>query len=93
MKVEGDKGHKIQYGVQSIHPSSNPYFYQMSSNKNIITKFYSFGAFCRVDIIDRVLSMMDKYAGQLEDIVEDRTKQLMNEKKRTDLLLHRILPP
>ena len=43
--------------------------------------------------MDNMLRMMEKYATNLEDIVEQRTKQLTEEKKKTDLLLYRMLPP
>ena len=36
--------------------------------------------------------MMEKYADNLEDLVSERTAQLMEEKKKTDALLDRILP-
>ena len=36
--------------------------------------------------------MMEKYADNLEDLVSDRTAQLLEEKKKTDALLDRILP-
>lgn len=36
--------------------------------------------------------MMEKYADNLEDLVSERTVQLMEEKKKTDALLDRILP-
>ena len=36
--------------------------------------------------------MMEKYAFNLEEIVEERTQQLVEEKKKTDRLLYRMLP-
>ncbi|XP_078354982.1 atrial natriuretic peptide receptor 1-like [Oculina patagonica] len=36
--------------------------------------------------------MMEKYADNLEDLVTERTAQLVEEKKKTDALLDRILP-
>lgn len=39
-----------------------------------------------------MLSIMEKYACNLEDLVQERTMQLMEEKKKTDALLHRMLP-
>ena len=47
----------------------------------------------RIDIMDQILSMMEKYATNLEEIVEERTQQLVEEKKKTDRLLSRLLPP
>ena len=39
-----------------------------------------------------MLDMMEKYANNLEDIVEQRTAELVEEKKKTDTLLFRMLP-
>lgn len=49
--------------------------------------------FCRkTNIFDNVVYMMEKYADNLEDLVSERTAQLVEEKKKTDALLDRILP-
>ena len=42
--------------------------------------------------MDNILGMMEKYAYNLEEIVEERTQQLAEEKKKTDRLLYRMLP-
>ena len=42
--------------------------------------------------MDSVLNMMEKYAYNLEEVVEERTQQLVEEKKKTDRLLYRMLP-
>lgn len=42
--------------------------------------------------MDHVLKMMEKYAGNLEATVADRTRQLTEEMKKSDLLLYRLLP-
>ena len=39
-----------------------------------------------------MISRLETYANNLEDIVADRTKQLEEEKKKTDTLLYRMLP-
>lgn len=39
-----------------------------------------------------MVHMLEKYANNLEEVVNERTKQLTEEKKKTDLLLHRMLP-
>lgn len=36
--------------------------------------------------------MLEKYAVNLEAIVEQRTEQLVEEKRKTDTLLYRMLP-
>ena len=40
-----------------------------------------------------MLAMMEKYATNLEAIVEERTDLLLEEKKKTEALLLRMLPP
>ena len=39
-----------------------------------------------------MLQMMEKYATNLESVISERTQQLMAEKKKTDMLLYRMLP-
>ena len=39
-----------------------------------------------------MLKMMEKYANNLEELVAEKTKQLVDEKKKTDRLLYRMLP-
>lgn len=39
-----------------------------------------------------MLAIMEKYAYNLEGLVQERTNQLTEEKKKTDALLHRMLP-
>lgn len=42
--------------------------------------------------MDHVFSILEQYAGSLEEEVEERTKELVEEKKKSDILLYRMLP-
>ena len=44
------------------------------------------------NIMDNMIAMMERYADNLEEIVEERTAQLVEEKKKTEALLDRMLP-
>lgn len=45
-----------------------------------------------INIVDNMINMMEKYTDHLEELVADRTKQLEEEKAKTDELLYRMLP-
>ena len=50
--------------------------------------------FCRkMNIVDHMFKMLEKYSTDLEDIVRERTLELEEEKKKTEVLLTRMLPP
>uniref|UniRef100_A0A914H865 Guanylate cyclase n=1 Tax=Globodera rostochiensis TaxID=31243 RepID=A0A914H865_GLORO len=44
------------------------------------------------NLMEHILSQMEKYQYELERLVTERTAELMDEKRRTDLLLQRMLP-
>ncbi|KAF8360859.1 gcy-3, partial [Pristionchus pacificus] len=44
------------------------------------------------NLMDHVFAMMEQYAGTLEEEVIERTRELVEEKKKSDLLLYRMLP-
>ncbi|CAD5226527.1 unnamed protein product [Bursaphelenchus okinawaensis] len=44
------------------------------------------------NLMDHVFGILEQHALNLEEEVADRTKELVEEKKRSDLLLHRMLP-
>ncbi|KAK3705058.1 hypothetical protein QZH41_009322, partial [Actinostola sp. cb2023] len=45
-----------------------------------------------VNIMDNIMNLIDRHADNLEEIVEERTRQLFQEKKKTDRLLYKLLP-
>lgn len=46
----------------------------------------------RPNIFDNMMAMMEKYANNLEALVDERTDQLQEEKKKTEALLLEMLP-
>ncbi|XP_054274284.1 receptor-type guanylate cyclase Gyc76C-like isoform X2 [Macrosteles quadrilineatus] len=44
------------------------------------------------NIMDQMMDMMEKYANNLEDLVNQRTLEVYEEKRKTEDLLHRMLP-
>uniref|UniRef100_A0A914D549 guanylate cyclase n=1 Tax=Acrobeloides nanus TaxID=290746 RepID=A0A914D549_9BILA len=44
------------------------------------------------NLMDHVFNMLEQYASNLEQEVEERTKELVAEKKKSDILLYRMLP-
>ncbi|CAI5453598.1 unnamed protein product [Caenorhabditis angaria] len=44
------------------------------------------------NLMDHVFSVLEKHASSLEDEVQERMKELVEEKKKSDLLLYRMLP-
>ena len=45
-----------------------------------------------MNMVDNMINMMEKYTDNLEDLVAERTKQLEEEKVKTDQLLYSMLP-
>ncbi|XP_060579361.1 atrial natriuretic peptide receptor 1-like [Ruditapes philippinarum] len=58
--------------------------------KNFIKKNIQHGK--SANIVDIILNRLEKYASNLEELVDQRTQQLMQEKQKTDKLLYRMLP-
>ena len=56
------------------------------------THFYFFSSATLHFIVNSLLICMEKYANNLEKIVEERTMDCFLEKKRTEDLLYKLLP-
>lgn len=48
--------------------------------------------FRKPSIFDNMLAMMEKYATNLEALVDERTDLLVQEKRKTEALLYEMLP-
>ena len=64
----------------------------ISLNVNFWLLWHEMCCFRNTDIVDNMLQMMEKYTDQLEELVEERTHQLENEKAKTEELLYKMLP-
>lgn len=59
----------------------------------IIVICVPFYYFCRkVNFVDTMFQMLEKYSNNLEELIRERTEQLDMEKKKTEQLLNRMLP-
>lgn len=65
------------------------------------TKVVLLGKFCnlshcincrRTNLVDQMIYMLERHSTHLEELVQERTKQLTDEQKKTDELLSRMLP-
>ena len=48
--------------------------------------------FRKQNLMDHVFNILEQYASTLEAEVDERTKELVEEKRKSDLLLYRMLP-
>ncbi|CAI9733936.1 atrial natriuretic peptide receptor 2-like [Octopus vulgaris] len=46
----------------------------------------------KLNMVDSLIGKLERYANNLEEVVEQRTKELIEEKKKTDDLLYQMLP-
>ena len=58
----------------------------------VINKWFSNFLFRKANIFDNMMAMMEKYTTNLEDVVAERTKELEEEKRKSERLLLMMLP-
>lgn len=46
----------------------------------------------KVNFVDTMFQMLEKYSNNLEELIKERTEQLDMERKKTEQLLNRMLP-
>lgn len=46
----------------------------------------------KVNFVDTMFQMLEKYSNNLEELIRERTDQLDMERKKTEQLLNRMLP-
>ncbi|CAD5124702.1 DgyrCDS12965 [Dimorphilus gyrociliatus] len=85
-----EEGHKIEELMKECwneNPEDRPSFSKISKN------IRGFSSGKTQNLMDIMIKKLEKYANNLEEIVETRTNELVEEKKKTDSLLYRMLPP
>ena len=70
----------------SPQPTSRPTF------SNVLSMLQSLTGKESGSILEKMAFMLEKWSESLEDVVEQRTQELAEEKKRAEALLHNILP-
>ncbi|XP_022240634.1 atrial natriuretic peptide receptor 1-like [Limulus polyphemus] len=68
-------------------PENRPLFPALKQKLKTVTGWLS-----NKNLMDNLLSRMEKYANNLEKLVEEKTSALMEEKKKSDELLYQLLP-
>ncbi|ESO91425.1 hypothetical protein LOTGIDRAFT_209773 [Lottia gigantea] len=69
-------------------PSARPHFSQVKKVLKEQAGKYGEGT----NLLDNLLRRMEQYANNLEKLVEEKTEELLEEKKRSEQLLYQILP-
>ena len=58
----------------------------------VLYNFFVLSFYRNMNMVDNMISMMEKYTDNLEELVAERTRQLEDEKLKTDQLLYSMLP-
>ena len=63
----------------------------MKNDQKILLMVFNF-LFRTINVIDNMITMLEQHAEHLEELVEERTLELGDEKKKVETLLYNILP-
>lgn len=85
--------HAPLYVTECINDCWQQEPWQRPDFKQIKTRLKPLQQGLKPNIFDNIMTIMEKYATNLEDIVDERTELLKEEKKKTEELLHQMLPP
>lgn len=58
----------------------------------VYERFKSLNHGRKVNFVDTMFQMLEKYSNNLEELIRERTEQLDIERKKTEQLLNRMLP-
>ena len=89
--LESDDSNKAYVQVH-VYPTPNRHAVFFLYFQTIRTKLRPLRKGMRSNIFDNMLAMMEKYANNLETLVDERTHLLIEEKQKTEDLLHLMLP-
>ncbi|XP_055346998.1 atrial natriuretic peptide receptor 1-like [Paramacrobiotus metropolitanus] len=72
----------------SGQPLDRPKFPEIKTSMKAVTK----GDVEKSNLVDLIVARMEQYTADLEEMVEEKTKAFLEEKKKADALLNQILP-
>ncbi|XP_064646781.1 speract receptor-like [Lineus longissimus] len=81
-----------KYVTDTIAASWAEYPDERPELKQVKSKLKPLSRGLKSNIMDNMVSIMERYANNLESIIEERTQELVEEKKKTDELLYQMLP-
>ncbi|OQV18687.1 Guanylyl cyclase GC-E [Hypsibius exemplaris] len=58
----------------------------------VVAKFKTLNQGRKVNIVDSMFVMLEKYSNNLEELIHERTEELNDEKRKTEQLLYRMMP-
>lgn len=86
--------HSLMRRCWASEPESRPDFGTIKQELKLIIKSMGIDGISTTQstLTENLLVRMEQYANELESIVEQRTHELAEEKKKTEELLYQILP-